>query len=645
MIYRARHRARIARAMTLCLLLLGGSGALLPGTSGGNWTAPALAQAAGFGPITFAQFADKQFCPIDPSPDNAFPSGITTLRGFFSYQGMSDETAWEARWLLDEEEVKREGGRWQGSSDSPCAFVPLQADELPAPLGGDVLPDGSYTLILSIDGAEVQRATATVGLGQPAGSGTTGASNEASDGNAPAAIADIALYRSEQFGFIVWWKPEWAVADTIVEPGHELLWLQAGSTGSAVFYEAWDKPDMSLAGCLEADAEAWRTNPTVDHLTLEWTNYQASFDLSATARTRIQFTADAQANVLLDETTCQVIGQDEIVFGSSAIYPDVAEVTGEVADVKSQAGHVVFPPKQWPHPEPEGFERERFSRVPIILGQLKFGDPSWVSGDEPGAFVSVAFLERSDAWPAGQEAPPLDHHYATVTASFTNHQESEPLTVGPGRFYLEDRAGYLYFPAYWSWERGVEDTSEEVHLLQPGDSARLVAWFLLPDAAAVRRVTCRCALVPSGPRGIGDSNFDVGNVTDHLQFTFGESHIAMPEGAAGIWQLDGGANDVQQWIWLLIENDGTEPLTIDPEQFAVMPVGEETLVPPTSHRWVGFLTSENRIASGNVQGPYTLQPGELAVLELDTSPSPEAILVDDFYVLYEPNRATRVGGT
>ena len=166
-----RPKSRASLLRMLIIMLLAGSGDAFLVPAGTPIALPpaqvALAQEASFGPITFAERADDQFCPVDPSPNHAFLAGIDTLRGFFAYDGMSGDQRWEARWLFDGDEVKRDGGLWQGPARGPCAFVPLQAEELPASLRGSVLPNGTYALILSIDGDEVQRAVATVGVSDP----------------------------------------------------------------------------------------------------------------------------------------------------------------------------------------------------------------------------------------------------------------------------------------------------------------------------------------------------------------------------------------------------------------------------------------------------------------------------------------------
>jgi len=112
-----------------------------------------------FGPITFAEGADRNDNPVRPhKPDEPFASGITNLYAFFDYQGMQDGWEWTRRWSIDDEVVVDSGDTW-GTGESGSFWVNVYSD--------DALPDGKYQLDLLVEGTLVQSATCTIGKGGP----------------------------------------------------------------------------------------------------------------------------------------------------------------------------------------------------------------------------------------------------------------------------------------------------------------------------------------------------------------------------------------------------------------------------------------------------------------------------------------------
>jgi hypothetical protein len=111
-----------------------------------------------FGPITFAEGVDKQDKPVKPG--TAFKSGITTVYGFFDYQGMQDGLSWTRRWYLDGRVVVDVDDTW-GGGESGNRWVGVNN-------GRDALPDGTYDLELLVEGSTVQQGTCTIGkTGKP----------------------------------------------------------------------------------------------------------------------------------------------------------------------------------------------------------------------------------------------------------------------------------------------------------------------------------------------------------------------------------------------------------------------------------------------------------------------------------------------
>jgi S1-C subfamily serine protease len=106
--------------------------------------------------FTFASGVDAQGNPVNPGM--SFPAGITELYFFFDYAGLQDGMAFNIRWLLDNEEILSYDETWAwGGSGTFYDYIYRT--------GGEALPDGQYTVELTIEGQLVQQGSATVGTG------------------------------------------------------------------------------------------------------------------------------------------------------------------------------------------------------------------------------------------------------------------------------------------------------------------------------------------------------------------------------------------------------------------------------------------------------------------------------------------------
>ena len=177
---------------------------------------------------------------------------------------------WEAVWLHDGSEVKRDGGSQQGLIESPCAFVALQAEDLPAPLSGNDLPDGTYTLILSIDCEDVQRASATVGLSQenePAGAAQTRASTTGETGTATEQAVDeprevFALYQSELFDYFFFYDPRvWEIAGE--QSSGKAEWVRFVDDDVVADYVAAEMPGVTAKECVQQRLIDLENDPSI----------------------------------------------------------------------------------------------------------------------------------------------------------------------------------------------------------------------------------------------------------------------------------------------------------------------------------------------------------------------------------------------
>jgi len=87
-----------------------------------------------------------------------FPSGIESLVVFFNWRLIGQGTPWTWRWLLDGDPLITITEPWDAPSDGEDYFVSLESLQN--------LPDGTYTLEISIQNVPLASVSARVGLGQ-----------------------------------------------------------------------------------------------------------------------------------------------------------------------------------------------------------------------------------------------------------------------------------------------------------------------------------------------------------------------------------------------------------------------------------------------------------------------------------------------
>jgi len=123
-----------------------------------NFTVAGTQTEQAIGPITFASGIDGQDNPVNPG--TTFATGLTELYFFCDYAGMQDGMRFDAKWLLNDEELVTFDDTWQGGADGTYHDYIHRT-------GGGSLPDGQFTLELYVEGQLAQTATATVGTGTP----------------------------------------------------------------------------------------------------------------------------------------------------------------------------------------------------------------------------------------------------------------------------------------------------------------------------------------------------------------------------------------------------------------------------------------------------------------------------------------------
>jgi S1-C subfamily serine protease len=112
-----------------------------------------LPKGASFSKLTFASRVDSKNKPLDPGTQ--FSSDITRLYAFADYSGMANGVVYTRTWSVDEEVVLEQASAWSyGAKGTFYQSINY---------GGDPLPEGEYSLKLTMGGAVVQTGSATVG--------------------------------------------------------------------------------------------------------------------------------------------------------------------------------------------------------------------------------------------------------------------------------------------------------------------------------------------------------------------------------------------------------------------------------------------------------------------------------------------------
>lgn len=92
------------------------------------------------------------------SARSEFPSGITSLVVFFDWRLLGTGTPWTWRWLVDGDPLIQVTEPWDAAPEGENYFVSLDSLQ--------TLPDGTYTLEISISNVPLASVSAKVGLGQ-----------------------------------------------------------------------------------------------------------------------------------------------------------------------------------------------------------------------------------------------------------------------------------------------------------------------------------------------------------------------------------------------------------------------------------------------------------------------------------------------
>ncbi|HLF91785.1 MAG TPA: trypsin-like peptidase domain-containing protein [Anaerolineales bacterium] len=99
------------------------------------------------------EFGDDS-CPLNPV--TSFPSGVQQISAIFSFDGMTDGQTFATYWLLNGEVVVEDQFSWDGGVSDDCFAFYVHN-------GGDALPDGTFTLALYTESAQVAEQIVTVG--------------------------------------------------------------------------------------------------------------------------------------------------------------------------------------------------------------------------------------------------------------------------------------------------------------------------------------------------------------------------------------------------------------------------------------------------------------------------------------------------
>ncbi|HYH11913.1 MAG TPA: PQQ-binding-like beta-propeller repeat protein, partial [Thermomicrobiales bacterium] len=105
------------------------------------------------GPFIFSTQVDQNNEPVDEV--TSYPSGTTAIYVVYDFAGVPDGVAWRMVWTVDGEVIYDGENTWQRGEEGRAADW-ISANE-------GALPDGTYEVVLYLEGVERQRGTVTIG--------------------------------------------------------------------------------------------------------------------------------------------------------------------------------------------------------------------------------------------------------------------------------------------------------------------------------------------------------------------------------------------------------------------------------------------------------------------------------------------------
>lgn len=148
-----------------------------------------------------------------------FPSGIQSLVAFFDWRLIGAGTPWTWRWLVDGDPLIEITEPWDAPSEGENYYVSLDSLQ--------TLPDGTYTLEISINNVPLASVSAKVGLGQL----PVGAFASAEGVEMEGRITDAATGEGIPGALFIVLRPEYSIEDFTWTQSQVLGTSQADSRG------------------------------------------------------------------------------------------------------------------------------------------------------------------------------------------------------------------------------------------------------------------------------------------------------------------------------------------------------------------------------------------------------------------------------
>lgn len=148
-----------------------------------------------------------------------FPSGVESLVVFFNWRLIGAGTPWTWRWLVDGEPLIEATEPWDAPSEGENYYVSLESLQ--------TLPDGTYTLEISINNVPLASVSAKVGLGQL----PVGAFASAEGVQMEGRITDAATGEGIPGALFIVLRPEFSIEDFTWTQSQVLGISQADSQG------------------------------------------------------------------------------------------------------------------------------------------------------------------------------------------------------------------------------------------------------------------------------------------------------------------------------------------------------------------------------------------------------------------------------
>jgi hypothetical protein len=377
---------------------------------------------------------------------------------------------------------------------------------------------------------------------------------------------DQGLYQSPAYGYLLRWNPE-SWQETNASSGGEIDVLELRSATTLVRFAAFERFGGDPDRCLEDAAERFRRHDVHAFA-------QARYDDGTIAAERgdghayggflvVALAADGHETEYVVQIECRTLLRDQAVLEVTSLVASMDYASG-ADDGMHLVDNIALPR--------HAYVVQPNVTQPIVTERTYFG--AGVTLDLRISGYTDNLAGRADAT---LPAPASGTRWAAAEVMIQNTGDNG-VEIDAGRIVARDAHGTGVYPTYYEWTEATGPPEAAVQAIAPGQSGTATLYYEVATGVGMTAITCGCGPNPDIPIVIGYLQPD-----PYAVFPPPPSRGCNPLGwetprivvdRSGVervtltaTQLSGGEN-VQ--ILLAIENSGTEPLTLDVNDFSIV---------------------------------------------------------------------------